>query len=186
MEIIDHWVTGVSRLKSPNCDERPVEIEISLIVIHCISLPPGQFGGKFINQLFTNLLNPSVHPYFGEIYELKVSSHILIRRNGEIVQFVPFNKRAWHAGPSQFGGRVRCNDFSIGIELEGTEQMAYTNDQYAKLAVLIKTLIEFYPDLSVENITGHSHIAPGRKLDPGVFFDWKRLQEIICGCEKTD
>ena len=179
MKIIDHWIPGIPWFKSPNCDERPEQIKISLIVIHCISLPPDRFGGKFINQLFTNVLDSGAHPYFRELIELKVSSHIFIRRNGSIIQFVPFDKRAWHAGLSQYRGRMRCNDFSIGIELEGTEQMAYTNDQYAKLGVLIKTLIKYYPDLSEENITGHSHIAPGRKSDPGVFFDWKRLKAIV-------
>ncbi len=186
MEIIGHWVTGIPRLKSPNCDERPEKIDISLVVIHCISLPPGQFGGTFVNHLFSNVLNPEAHPYFREIVELKVSAHIFIRRNGGIIQFVPFNKRAWHAGLSQYRGKVRCNDFSIGIELEGTEQMAYTNDQYTKLGELIKTLIENYPNLSVENICGHSHIAPGRKSDPGVFFDWRRLKGIIGSCIKID
>ncbi len=186
MEIIDHWIKGVPHVKSPNCDERPEKTEISLIVIHCISLPPNHFGGEFINKLFTNELNPSTHPYFREIFKLKVSSHILVRRNGEIIQFVPFNKRAWHAGHSDYRGRVRCNDFSIGIELEGTEQMAYTNDQYTQLGLVVKTLIKYYPNLSVKNITGHSQIAPGRKLDPGVFFNWKRLKIIIGDCPKVN
>lgn len=160
---------------SPNYDERPEAQAISLIVVHCISLPPGEFGGNWIDDFFTNKLDSNAHEYFREIDDTQVSSHLLIRRDGEIVQYVPFNKRAWHAGESQFDGRDRCNDFSIGIELEGTDDIPYEYVQYEKLAQVIAELKRIYTDISNERIVGHSDIAPGRKTDPGPAFDWQNL-----------
>jgi AmpD protein len=175
MNIKQHWLTDISRNPSPNCDERPDPTDISLLVIHCISLPPGKFDNPYIDQLFCNLLNPDDHPYFEEIHQLTVSAHLLIKRGGSCVQYVPFNKRAWHAGKSSHEGRECCNDFSIGIELEGTESTAYTEEQYVQLEAVIDTLLKTYPRLSRQRITGHSDIAPGRKTDPGASFDWKRI-----------
>lgn len=162
---------------SPNCDDRPDEI--SLLVIHGISLPPGEFGGPWIDALFTNTLNPDQHDYFREISHLKVSSHLLIRRDGEVVQYVPLQKRAWHAGESCFEGRQACNDFAIGIELEGTDEMAYTDAQYRQLAAVIASIQQVYPAITSERIVGHSDIAPGRKTDPGDAFDWARLRQLL-------
>jgi AmpD protein len=175
MKIDQDWLTDITRIPSPNCDERPDPTDISLLVIHCISLPPGEFCNPYIDQLFCNMLNPDDHPYFKEIHQLTVSAHLLIKRDGGCVQYVPFNKRAWHAGKSSYEGRECCNDFSIGIELEGTESTDYTEEQYAKLATVIDTLIKTYPKLSRQRITGHSDIAPGRKTDPGASFDWQRI-----------
>lgn len=175
MNISQHWLANAQKIPSPNYDARADASDISLLVIHCISLPPGEFGGDYISQLFCNQLNPDVHPYFKEIYQLTVSAHLLIRRDGEIVQYVPFDKRAWHAGVSSYQGRERCNDFSIGIELEGTEFVAYTDAQYDALNAVIDSLLENYPKLSRQGITGHSDIAPGRKTDPGASFDWSRI-----------
>jgi len=160
---------------SPNQDERCNEDDISLIVIHNISLPPNQFGGQGIDQLFTNRLDKNEHPFYEEIHELRVSSHLLIRRDGEVVQYVPFHKRAWHAGVSTFLGRDVCNDFSIGIEMEGTDFEPFTERQYAVLEETLQTLIDYYPSLSADKITGHEHIAPERKTDPGPYFDWQRV-----------
>ena len=156
---------------SENCSERMTE-EISLLVIHNISLPPGEFGGGYIEKLFTNSLDPNDHAYFSEIHDLKVSSHLLIERDGSLVQFVPFNKKAWHAGVSSFKGRENCNEFSIGIELEGTDENAYTDDQYRALIDITKELMLVFQDIKKENIVGHSDIAPGRKTDPGKAFNW--------------
>lgn len=164
---------------SPNHDERPVGCVPELIVIHNISLPPGEFGGEAINQLFTNTLNKEDHPFFAEICHLKVASHLLIRRDGEIVQYVPFHLRAFHAGVSIYRGRSRCNDFSIGIELEGTDFMPFTEQQYLQLTEVIELLCKSYPSLSKEQITGHQHIAPDRKTDPGPFFDWLGLGRAL-------
>ncbi len=160
---------------SPNFDNRPNKNDINLIVIHNISLPPGKFGGNWIDKLFTNQLPKNAHPFFTQIYKLRVSSHLLIQRDGKIVQYVPFHKRAWHAGISCFQGRKGCNDFSIGIELEGTDEQAFTNVQYVQLKIIIQQLYLQYPSLKKGNITGHQHIAPERKTDPGPFFDWQRL-----------
>ncbi len=160
---------------SPNYDERQDQSEISLIVIHNISLPPNEFGGQGIDQLFTNKLNEKEHPFYQEIHELRVSSHLLIRRDGELVQYVPFHKRAWHAGVSEFLGRSVCNDFSIGIEMEGTDFVPFEEIQYQVLKGVIVALIEAYPNLCTEKITGHEHIANGRKTDPGPFFEWDKL-----------
>lgn len=159
---------------SPNKDKRPDKTVIDLIVIHSISLPPGEYGGDAIEQFFQNKLDKDQHPYFKEIYEMQVSSHVLIKRDGEIVQFVPFHERAWHAGKSNYCGRECCNDFSIGIELEGTDSDNFEDIQYSKLAQLISTLQATYPEIA-HNITGHSDIAPGRKKDPGTGFDWNML-----------
>lgn len=151
---------------------------MSLTVIHNISLPPGQFGGPYIEQLFLGRLAPDVHPYFAEIYQLEVSAHLLIRRDGEIVQFVAFDQRAWHAGRSQYLGRENCNDFSIGIELEGCDELPFDDRQYEMLTTVIKTLWEHYPACA-GRLIGHSDIAPGRKTDPGPFFDWHLLQQSL-------
>jgi len=179
MNIIEGWLTIARRGWTLNCDARHDENDISLIVIHCISLPPHEFGGQWIDQLFGNQLDPAAHPYFESICHLRVSAHLLIRRDGEIVQYVPFHKRAWHAGISNYEGRACCNDFSIGIELEGTEITPYTDAQYRQLGEVIKALIRSYPNLSADRITGHSDIAPERKTDPGPSFDWQRLQALL-------
>ena len=160
------------QIASPNYDARPAESRVSLIVIHNISLPPQQYGGNGISQLFTNQLNPSEHPYYEEIHTLKVSSHFLIRRDGELIQFVSCLQRAWHAGISSWKGVERCNDFSIGIELEGSDYDVFENPQYQMLKKLVNTLKKTY---HIENVVGHSDIAPGRKTDPGPYFDWTKL-----------
>ena len=163
---------------SPNHDARPVGSRLELIVVHGISLPPGEYGGPHIEALFCNRLDPHGHPYFAEVAGLEVSAHVLVRRDGQLVQFVPFERRAWHAGRSEFRGRERCNDFSVGIELEGTDDGAYTDDQYAALAGTIAALRAAYPTLVEAPIVGHSDIAPGRKTDPGPAFDWRRLDAL--------
>ena len=156
---------------SPNFSER-LKKDISLLVIHNISLPPGKFGNDFIDLFFTNKLDPSKDPYFEDIHEMKVSSHLFIDREGQITQFVPFDKAAWHAGISEFNGKENCNEFSIGIELEGTDDLEYTSNQYETLIEATKTLMKAYPDIVADNIVGHSDIAPARKTDPGDSFDW--------------
>jgi N-acetyl-anhydromuramoyl-L-alanine amidase len=173
------WITGISHIASANFDVRAEGTEIQLVVVHGISLPPGSYGGGYVQQLFTNCLNPDEHEYFAEIEGLKVSAHCLIERDGKLTQFVSFNDRAWHAGVSNWQGRDNCNDFSIGIELEGTDDEAYTDFQYKQLAKLVISLRKQYPELSDEAICGHSDIAPGRKTDPGPFFDWQKLQQLI-------
>lgn len=172
-----------AHIASPNCDERPTEAIIDLVVLHGISLPPGEYGGPYIDALFTNSLDPHAHPYFCAIHQLHVSAHALIRRDGAITQFVPFHRRAWHAGESCFEGRVCCNDFSIGIELEGSDDVPYRESQYATLAELLRALFVAYPALSGQRIVGHSEIAPGRKTDPGPAFDWRRLHTLLAGGE---
>ena len=174
-----HLIVGVNYTPSPNCDERPEGCTPTLIVIHNISLPPNEFGGSYIEQLFTNQLNSSEHPYFQEIADQKVSAHALIRRTGELIQFVPFNRRAWHAGESNYQGQERCNDFSIGIELEGTDDTEFEDAQYQVLSTLIDSLRIAYPSISNEKIVGHSDISPGRKTDPGLAFNWKYLHELL-------
>ena len=163
---------------SPNRDSRPENTTIDLVVVHSISLPPGVYGGKAIEHFFQNQLDKNEHTYFDEIHALKVSSHVLIKRTGEIVQFVPFHERAWHAGQSNYQGRDRCNDFSIGIELEGTDNDNFEDVQYQQLALLVNALQQVYPALN-GNITGHSDISPGRKKDPGTGFNWDKLQQHI-------
>ncbi|HET7204517.1 MAG TPA: 1,6-anhydro-N-acetylmuramyl-L-alanine amidase AmpD [Steroidobacteraceae bacterium] len=167
------------QVESPNCDDRPPGMAPELIVVHGISLPPGEFGGPWIDLLFTNRLPRDAHPYFDSIAELRVSSHLLIRRDGELVQYVPFHRRAWHAGPSSWLGRERCNDFSIGIELEGTDHDPYESTQYAMLGRVIAVLCRSYPSLSPDRIAGHSEIAPGRKTDPGLSFDWPLARALV-------
>jgi AmpD protein len=157
---------------SPNQDERPPGTEISLVVLHSISLPPGEYGGDSIERLFTNCLDPEAHPYFREICELKVSAHFLVRRDGSVIQFVPVERRAWHAGVSSWRGRERCNDFSVGIELEGSEDEAFSDPQYESLIFLLRDLQSRLP---IRDIAAHSEVAPGRKTDPGAHFDWARL-----------
>jgi N-acetyl-anhydromuramoyl-L-alanine amidase len=164
---------------SPNQDNRPDPTDISGIVIHNISLPPGEFGGGWVDDLFLNNLDPDAHPYFAEISHLRVSTHILIRRNGELIQYVPFDKRAWHAGLSSWNGRERCNDFTIGIELEGCDDNNFEQAQYQQLSELIVALCDSYPLLTTDNVKGHSDISPGRKTDPGPFFDWDYLRSLI-------
>jgi len=170
---------NATQVPSSNFDARPDGRAISLIVVHNISLPPGEFGGPYISQLFTNQLDSEAHPYFAEIHQLNVSSHLLIRRDGEIVQYVPFHCRAWHAGASEYCGEECCNDFSIGIELEGTDELPYEPVQYSTLAELIIQLRQCYPDIAKDAITGHCDIAPGRKTDPGPAFDWNKLYQLI-------
>ena len=172
-------IRPATQCPSPNQDERPENSEPELIVIHGISLPPGDFGGPHIESLFTNRLDWQAHPYFREIEGLHVSSHLLIRRDGEVIQFVPFERRAWHAGESSFRGRSCCNDFSIGIELEGTDDMAYADEQYDHLAGVIHAIIEAYPRISARRLAGHCDLAPGRKTDPGPAFDWLRLYDAL-------
>lgn len=169
------WLASVRRVDSPNFDERPVGEEPSLIVIHAISLPPGDFGGDAILQLFTNRLDPNAHPYFKAIEGLKVSAHFLIRRSGELIQFVSCAHRAWHAGISTWKGRSRCNDFSLGVELEGCDTLPFEGIQYQVLARLIACLRHRYP---AGDMAGHSDIAPGRKTDPGPCFDWLLLKRL--------
>lgn len=176
---IDGLLSAARQVPSPNCDERPDASDISLIVIHGISLPPGEYGGHWIDDLFTNRLDCGAHPYFSELEGLCVSSHLLIRRDGELVQYVPFNKRAWHAGDSCYDGCNACNDFSIGIELEGQDEEPYTPVQYEQLAAVIRSLVETFPGLNYRRIAGHSDIAPGRKTDPGPAFDWQGLRERL-------
>ncbi len=169
------WVSRARHVASPNCDERPPATLVDLVVIHGISLPPGRFGGPWIDALFTNTLCPSVHPYFEQLHGLRVSSHLLVRRRGELVQYVPLHRRAWHAGVSRFGGRERCNDFSIGIELEGEDHRPYTEVQYRRLFGLLRAIMVAYPAVTPARVVGHCHVAPGRKSDPGPVFDWQRL-----------
>jgi AmpD protein len=169
------WCSEALQIRSPNYDGRPDSADINLLVIHNISLPPGQFGGPFIADLFSNRLDYQADPYFDQLRPLRVSSHFLIRRDGSVVQFVSANDRAWHAGVSAFCGREHCNDFSIGIELEGTDFVPFTPAQYTTLGALTHALQCHYP---LKFVAGHEHIAPGRKTDPGPFFDWVRYQKI--------
>lgn len=180
----DHWLRPARHCPSPNCNARPDNTVISLIVVHGVSLPPNEFGGPWIDHLFTNNLDATRHPYFATISHLTVSSHLLIRRDGEIVQYVPFDLRAWHAGVSSYQGRENCNDFSIGIELEGADDIPYTTIQYEQLALVILTLQQHYPD-TVGHLVGHSDIAPGRKTDPGLAFSWADLQQLLQDVRKA-
>ncbi|MBM4180874.1 MAG: 1,6-anhydro-N-acetylmuramyl-L-alanine amidase AmpD [Betaproteobacteria bacterium] len=166
------WLEGARRLPSANCDARPEGEDIRLVVIHNISLPPGEFGGSGVDELFTNRLDADAHPYYAAIRDLRVSAHFFIRRDGELVQFVPCALRAWHAGASSWRGRERCNDFSIGVELEGTDEQPFADAQYAVLNRLLAVLAGHY---AIEGLAGHADIAPGRKTDPGPHFDWKRV-----------
>jgi len=173
------WLRGAVQLPSPNANQRPVGSEVSLLVVHNISLPPGQFGGGHIEAFFCNALEVDADPYFAEIAELQVSAHFLIARCGAITQFVATEQRAWHAGQSQFNGRENCNDFSIGVELEGCDDVAYSGAQYRALADLSAVLMARYPAIKGERVVGHSDIAPGRKSDPGDAFDWQRYRSLL-------
>ncbi|WP_370659927.1 1,6-anhydro-N-acetylmuramyl-L-alanine amidase AmpD [Gilvimarinus algae] len=173
------WVSTARSCPSPNCGPRPEGALVSLLVIHNISLPPGHYGGGWIEQFFTNRLDPAAHPYFTEIVDLKVSSHLLVTREGELVQFVNLDDRAWHAGASCFEGVTECNDFSIGIELEGTDTEPYTDAQYRTLGEVSRAIMAQYPAVTAGRIAGHCDIAPGRKTDPGPAFDWSRYRQII-------
>jgi AmpD protein len=168
------WLVGARRVESPNCDRRPDATAVELIVIHGISLPPGEFGGDHVERLFTNALDPAAHPYFRALQGLRVSAHFFVRRDGEVVQFVSCLRRAWHAGLSCWRGRSACNDYSIGIEFEGADDVAYEDAQYRAGAALIAALRAAYP---IRGIAGHCHVAPGRKTDPGACFDWSRLHQ---------
>lgn len=170
---------GARAVASPNCDERPGGASPELVVVHGISLPPGRYGGPWIERLFTNTLPPDADPYFATVHHLRVSSHVLIGRDGTLTQYVPFNLRAWHAGPSYWRGRGACNDFSIGIEIEGADDEPYEDPQYTTLAQLIAALQRAYPSLADGWIAGHSDISPGRKTDPGPAFDWTRLEREL-------
>ncbi len=169
------WFDAARRVESPNCDQRPLGESISLIVVHAISLPPAQFGSDDIVRLFTNSLDPDTHPYFARISAVRVSAHFLIRRDGELIQFVSCNQRAWHAGVSCWQARERCNDFSIGIELEGCDEQPFEDAQYERLITLIDVLRASYP---ISAVVGHCDIAPGRKSDPGPYFEWQRLAPL--------
>ena len=172
-------IEEIDYIPSPNMDERPEGTDIDLLVIHSISLPPNEYGGHWIEKLFTNTLPANEHPYFKEIEGMEVSSHVLIQRDGKIIQFVPFHKRAWHAGESSYDGRATCNDFSIGIELEGTDADTFENEQYQQLVMLIDSLCASYTSITKERIAGHSDISPGRKTDPGTGFDWTILSDRL-------
>ena len=173
------WLAEARRVDSPNANERPAHATVDLLVIHNISLPPGEFGGDHIEALFTNTLDPAAHPYFAEIAHLTVSAHFLVRRDGEVVQFVSTDERAWHAGESVWCDRSNCNDFSVGIEVEGADDLAYADQQYIALGRLISALWGYYPSLARDAMVGHSDIAPGRKTDPGAAFDWQKLQQLL-------
>jgi len=172
-------ISGARQLNSPHCDSRPTDTRIDLLVIHGISLPPGEFGGEWIERLFLGSLPRDAHPYFATIQNPRVSSHLLIRRDGELLQFVSFQRRAWHAGTSSYQGREACNDFSIGIELEGCDDVPYTERQYAALAAVSRAVMVAYPEITPARIVGHSDIAPGRKTDPGPAFDWSQFRERL-------
>lgn len=169
----DGWVRGIARVQSPNCDERPPGAAVELVVLHGISLPPGKFGGDDVERLFTNTLSTDSHPYSPQLVGLRVSAHFFVRRDGGVVQFVSCLRRAWHAGLSEWCGRARCNDFSVGIELEGTDFVPYELQQYVACNALLRAIYRAFP---VRAVTGHSDIAPGRKTDPGPFFDWSLIE----------
>jgi N-acetyl-anhydromuramoyl-L-alanine amidase len=176
---------GARQVVSPNCDARPAGVEADLIVVHGISLPPGDFGGPWIERLFTNSLPLDEHPYFAEIGAMRVSSHLAVARDGGVTQFVRFTDRAWHAGQSSYNGRDACNDFSIGVELEGVDTVPYEAAQYQALAEIVAALCQAYPRLAPERLVGHSDIAPGRKTDPGPAFDWPLARAAIAAaCAK--
>jgi AmpD protein len=172
-------LAGARQLASPHCDDRPTQAGIDLMVIHGISLPPRQFGGTWIEDFFLGRLRADAHPYFESIAAQRVSAHLLIKRSGEVLQFVPFHRRAWHAGVSLFEGRTACNDFSIGIELEGCDDIPYEVKQYDTLQAVTRALMQAYPAITPQRIVGHSDIAPGRKTDPGPAFDWARFRRLL-------
>ena len=175
------WIESVVRCPSPNADARPPGAAIDLLVVHGISLPPGEFGTPYVEALFCNRLDPVANPYFPDISNLRVSAHVFIRRSGELIQFVPFHLRAWHAGESEFLGRKGCNDFSIGVELEGTDAIPYEDCQYERLIALAGILMCAWPAITPDRVVGHCHIAPERKSDPGPEFDWRRIRSALGG-----
>lgn len=178
--VVEHgWLAGVRRAPSTHADERPATCRVELVVIHCVSLPPGEFGGSAVEALFTGRLDYSAHPYYARLRGLKVAPHLFVRRDGELVQFVSFDRRAWHAGRSSWRNRRDCNDYSVGIELEGTSDVAYTDAQYAALTKVLPALLDAYPGIGEEGVAGHSDIAPGRKTDPGDSFDWQHLARAL-------
>lgn len=179
--IQQHRLLEARECVSPNFNQRPPGCEVDLLVLHNISLPPGVYASGCVEQLFLNCLDPAAHPYFAQIADLKVSSHLLIERSGQVVQFVPFDQRAWHAGQSSWAGRDNCNDYSIGIELEGTDTDPYTELQYAVLIKVVRAIQRSYPAITSERIVGHRDIAPMRKTDPGPAFDWLRLRAGLVG-----
>ncbi len=179
LSIVAGWLEPARRLPSPNCDQRPPQTVIDLLVIHSISLPPGRFGGGFVEALFTNCLEPAADPSFPGLCGLQVSAHLFIDRRGGLTQFVPLQQRAWHAGVSCHEGRSRCNDFSIGIELEGCDELPYEDAQYQMLARVARLLMRHYPGITAQRIVGHCHIAPQRKTDPGAAFQWPRLWRLL-------
>ena len=181
LDPVGHRLDGATFLPSPNHDERPDPADISLLVVHAISLPPDQFGGHWIDDLFLNRLDPQAHPYFATIHTRRVSAHACIFRDGAITQYVPFDCRAWHAGVSSYNGREHCNDYSIGVELEGSDTLPFTDAQYASLAAMTGALLRRYPALTPRRIAGHSDVAPGRKTDPGPHFDWARFRHSLEG-----
>jgi N-acetyl-anhydromuramoyl-L-alanine amidase len=189
IQLKEGWFTGegIRRQDSPNCDPRPFSGvdsygNVSLLVIHNISLPPGQFGGSYVDQLFTNCLKPADHEFFERIVNIRVSAHLFINRQGDVTQYVSLKDRAWHAGVSVFRGKENCNDFSIGIELEGTDDQPYTDRQYQRLAEITRQIMLEYPQINTENIVGHCDIAPGRKTDPGASFNWQHYRSLITDC----
>jgi len=176
----DGWIEGARACPSPNYNQRPPGQSVSLLVIHNISLPPGRFGGRHVEDFFLNRLDCGSDPYFRQIEGLKVSAHLFVRRDGELVQFVSLHDRAWHAGRSSFEGQVECNDYSVGVELEGTDHEPYAECQYETLLQLTRLLMAGFPELTAERIVGHEHVAPGRKTDPGPAFDWQRYLDQLC------
>jgi N-acetyl-anhydromuramoyl-L-alanine amidase len=182
-QVIDGVLQGATQLSSPNFNQRPEHTDIQLVVVHNISLPPSQFGGGYIQQFFQNQLDWSVHPYFQTIQGMQVSAHLLILRTGEVLQFVNFNDRAWHAGRSSYLGKTECNDYSIGIELEGADDVPFEAIQYDVLAQVVLSLQKAYPKIK-QHIAGHSDIAPGRKTDPGAYFEWVTFREILTRYKK--
>jgi AmpD protein len=186
IDIDSGLMLGVRQIASPNHDDRPPGVEADLIVVHGISLPPGEFGGPWIDRLFANTLPAEMHPYFAEVCALRVSSHLVIQRDGAVTQYVSFIDRAWHAGTSNYQGREACNDFSVGVELEGTDTLEYESVQYGVLAEIVAALCAAYPRLSPQRVVGHSDISPGRKTDPGPAFDWPRARgQIAAACGRT-
>jgi len=185
VDIDSGLLRDVKYIMSPNCDARPAGIETNLVVVHGISMPPGEFGGPWIERLFTNSLPPEEHEYFAQVGALRVSSHLVVARDGEVTQYVKFTDRAWHAGVSRYAGREACNDFSVGVELEGTDDLPYEPVQYRVLADAIAALCAAYPGFSPDRVVGHSDIAPGRKTDPGPAFDWPHARRLIAAACKT-
>lgn len=176
---VSHQLDNVRYIESPNCDSRPDDTRITLIVIHAISLPPGEFGNHYVQALFTNTLDETTHSTFADLVNVKVSSHLYLTRKGLLTQFVPFNKRAWHAGESRYRGRRNCNDYSIGIELEGTADVPFTDSQYSNLVDVICSIRVKYDTIPLSGIVGHNEISPGRKWDPGPQFDWRRFMDFM-------